>query len=570
MCQPTSKAAWPRTLLLISGSFLLAGMVSCADLFLAINPERAEGEICSGLFLTGEEFELCRRASDGALGAFDIFMEDLVVSGNGDIVLAGSIVVGQAEVSQSFESGDPLSSVFWQLKDTDNTLLRLDEISSNEQVILALVAGDSEVADALDFIDGFSRFYLLNFNSLLAEDSELTYGIDHFFDCVANRPSERDILCSQLYDLDRNGTLNTDDYVVLIAIVEGPEAAEAVFPSAVFSSSTLSTYYTCAAQTFSEDEPITPECALIDLDRNQAVDLTDLQLLFDAGEEVGNSAPVAIAGADQKVTAGDTVSLDGSKSVDLETSTSNLRFSWEQISGPAVELSTTTGRRTQFGAPAVDVNTDLQFSLTVTDAGGLSDSDTVTITVQPIGPVANAGADQQVDGETLVTLDGSGSSGTDLTFEWTQIDGAAVTLSSANTTKPVFTAPTVSVATVITFRLVVEDTNGLQDSDTVDLTVLPTDSATTLQASAGSDQQVTEGNLVTLDGTASQGSNITYSWEQVSGTAVMLSSATTAQPVFIAPDVTTPETLRFRLTIQDDQGNTDTDEIDITVLDSGS
>ncbi len=73
---------------------------------------------------------------------------------------------------------------------------------------------------------------------------------------------------------------------------------------------------------------------------------------------------------------------------------------------------------------------------------------------------------------------------------------------------------------------------------------------------------------MTLDGTGSAGSTLTFSWEQISGTAVTLSSSTTAQPVFIAPDVTTPETLRFRLTVQDDQSNSDTDEVDITVLDS--
>ena len=153
----------------------------------------------------------------------------------------------------------------------------------------------------------------------------------------------------------------------------------------------------------------------------------------------------------------------------------------------------------------------------------------------------------------MVTLDGSSSSGTDLIFEWSQIDGSAVTLSSVNTAKPVFTTPTVSAATVLTFRLVVEDANALQDSDIVDITVLPSESATTLKADAGPDQQVTEGNLVTLDGTASQGAGLTYSWVQVSGTTATLSSSTTAQPVFIAPNVTVPETLSFRLTVQDDQ-----------------
>ena len=103
----------------------------------------------------------------------------------------------------------------------------------------------------------------------------------------------------------------------------------------------------------------------------------------------------------------------------------------------------------------------------------------------------------------------------------------------------------------------------------MDVTVLAGDASSTAAANAGIDQQVNEGDLTTLDGTASEGTNLSYSWEQLSGTAVTLSSTDTAQPVFTAPQVDAPETLRFRLTVQDGDGNSDTDEVDITVLDSG-
>lgn len=552
----------------LAGSLLLVCLTSCADIFLPINPPGSEGEICSGVFVTEENFELCRRRGDGALGAFDVFIEELVVDQDGRLVLAGSVVVGQAELTQSFDAGDPLSGVFWQLKDTDNTLLSLDDLASNPDVILAMIAGAEEVADALEFIADFSRFYVLNFNSQLAADNESIYGIDLFFDCVGTTPSKRDLLCGELYDLDRNGTLDAEDYIDLIAIVESPEAADRVFPSAVFSGATLSTYYNCSEQSFTQDNPITGECALLDLDRNDVIDETDLRLLFDSGEESSNSPPAAIAGVDQTVTSGDTATLDGTDSLDLETIASSLRFSWEQIGGPSVALTDPSSDRTQFVTPEVDENTELEFSLTVTDTGGLFDSDSVIITVQPTGPIAAAGTDQQVSGAVLVTLDGSGSSGTDLTFVWNQVAGPDATLSSTSTQKPVFTAPTLSTATVLTFQLVVEDTNGLQDSDTVDVTILPSEASTSASANAGADQQVDEGALTTLDGTASEGTSLTYSWEQLSGTMVALSSTDTAQPVFVAPQVTTPETLRFRLTVQDGDGNSDADEVDITVLDS--
>lgn len=559
------RSRWAQ---LLAVSLLLVCLTSCADIFLAINPPGSEGEICSGLFVTEGQFELCRRRSDGALGAFGIFIDDLVVDEDGRLLLAGSVVVGQAEVTQSFEAGDPLGEVFWQLKDTDSTLLSLNDIASNPDVVIAILAGSQDVADALDFIADFSRFYLLSFNSQLAADNESIYGIDLFFDCVGTIPSERDLLCSELYDLDRNGTLDADDYVELIAIVEGPEAAEFIFASAVFSGATLSTYYNCTEQSFSDSNPITGECALLDLDRNNVIDETDLRLLFDSGEESSNSPPAAIAGADQTVTSGDTATLDGAESLDLETAAENLRFSWQQISGPSVVLDDANSERTQFVTPDVGDNTELEFSLTVTDTGGLFDSDSIIITVQPTGPIASAGTDQQVGGSVLVTLDGSGSSGTDLTFTWNQVGGPDATLSSTTTQKPVFTSPTLSTATVLTFQLVVEDTNGLQDSDTIDITVLAGDASSTTVANAGVDQQVNEGTLITLDGTASEGTGLTYSWEQLSGTTATLSSTDTAQPVFTAPLVTAAETLRFRLTVQDGDGNSDTDEVDITVLDT--
>jgi extracellular elastinolytic metalloproteinase len=74
-------------------------------------------------------------------------------------------------------------------------------------------------------------------------------------------------------------------------------------------------------------------------------------------------------------------------------------------------------------------------------------------------PVANAGPDQNVTVNTLVTLNGNGSSDPDggpspLTYSWAQIGGPSVSLSGASTVSPSFT-PTV-VGTYV-FRLTVND-----------------------------------------------------------------------------------------------------------------
>ena len=98
-----------------------------------------------------------------------------------------------------------------------------------------------------------------------------------------------------------------------------------------------------------------------------------------------NFPPTANAGADKIVTEGDNVVLDGSGSTDSDgTITSYL---WTQDSGTAVSLDDDTIFNPSFTAPGVLGSEDLVFSLEVTDDDGATNSDTVTITVNPINEV---------------------------------------------------------------------------------------------------------------------------------------------------------------------------------------
>lgn len=92
-----------------------------------------------------------------------------------------------------------------------------------------------------------------------------------------------------------------------------------------------------------------------------------------------NSAPNALAGSSQVHSPGDTVVLDGSQSSDADGDM--LEYAWSQVSGPGVTLSNADSAIAQFAAPSVSSDTMLQFRLTVTDPGGLSDTSTVTITI---------------------------------------------------------------------------------------------------------------------------------------------------------------------------------------------
>ncbi|MDC8829624.1 PKD domain-containing protein [Alteromonas gilva] len=88
-------------------------------------------------------------------------------------------------------------------------------------------------------------------------------------------------------------------------------------------------------------------------------------------------------------------------------------------------------------------------------------------------------------------------------------------------------------------------------------------------ANAGSDQSVDELTLVTLSGsgTDSDGSISSYAWSQLAGTAVTLSDVNTQSVSFDAPDVSADEVLTFQLTVTDNDGDSGTDVVAITVRD---
>ncbi len=94
-----------------------------------------------------------------------------------------------------------------------------------------------------------------------------------------------------------------------------------------------------------------------------------------------NTAPVARAGSDQHVDAGETVTLDGTGSTDANAD--KLTYDWQQIGGTAVTIVGTTSARATFTSP--DTVGDLTFRLTVSD-GALTSTDTVVITVDPFVP----------------------------------------------------------------------------------------------------------------------------------------------------------------------------------------
>jgi len=320
----------------------------------------------------------------------------------------------------------------------------------------------------------------------------------------------------------------------------------------------------CAVAAVDLNGDITPDIAVVNFESNTVVMYVNLT-------EVDNGPPIADAGNNIIVTAGQNVALDGTRSSDPNGDP--LTYEWTQTEGPEVTLSDATAARPQFTAPDVTNYTALEFRLMVSDGEFTSNPAAVRVTVQPadIVPVADAGPDMQVDESDLVELDGTGSSdpnGQPLTFSWTQTSGVDVLLSDPASATPSFTAPAVTAISVLAFELVVSDGTNQSPPDTVSITVMNSVNEPPV-ADAGSDVEVYAGDSVVLDGTVSSdpnGDTLTYMWTQISGSQVEIDNPELAQPQFISPDVTSTESLSFQLVVHDGLDSSSPDIVAVTVV----
>jgi len=290
-----------------------------------------------------------------------------------------------------------------------------------------------------------------------------------------------------------------------------------------------------------------------------------------ASFSTSNQPPFANAGPDQNVNEGGIVTLSGANSTDPEGGA--LTYSWCQVSGTLVSLSNPSAAQTTFAPPNVGPNGEtLGFQLTVTDSGGLKSVDTCLVNVlwvnQP--PTANAGADQNVNEGTIVTLNGSNSGDPDdltLNYKWSQISGTAVALSSPSVAQPTFLSPGVGEAgESLTFQLTVTDSAGLFARDSCIVNVVWVNQPPT--ANAGPDQTVDQGVSVTLNGIAStdpDGEILFYSWLQTGGAPVTLDKPDSAQPSFQANTGGAASSLVFRLTVTDPEGLSASDQCSVGV-----
>ena len=283
-----------------------------------------------------------------------------------------------------------------------------------------------------------------------------------------------------------------------------------------------------------------------------------------------NTAPVADAGNDQNVATGTTVQLDGSASIDSDGDL--ITYAWSLASHPdgsAASLSDLAIVNPTFVA---DLDGQYTLELVVADAELQSAVDSVTITAETANsiPVADAGPDQNVVTNSIVSLNGSASSDADnegLSYQWviqTKPEGSAAQLDDATAATPSFT---VDVDGTYVISLTVNDGN--VDSAPDNLSVVATTANSAPVANAGADQRVPIGAQVTLDGGASSDANgdtLTFRWQFSSvppGSSADLLNPD-AQIATFTPDVA--GTYVVNLTVNDGVASSNPDPVSVTVL----
>jgi hypothetical protein len=123
-------------------------------------------------------------------------------------------------------------------------------------------------------------------------------------------------------------------------------------------------------------------------DSTANVGLAEIEVFEVSGDNI-NRVPVANAGAEQTVSGGDTVYLDGSASRDADGDT--LTYQWTQSAGTQVALSDAAAVSPVFTAPdGLTADEVLTFELVVNDGRLDSAASSVSITVQSDLPPSGA------------------------------------------------------------------------------------------------------------------------------------------------------------------------------------
>lgn len=254
-----------------------------------------------------------------------------------------------------------------------------------------------------------------------------------------------------------------------------------------------------------------------------------------------NPVPVADAGADATICEDGSTVLGGSPTA--SGGTPGYTISWT----PALGLSSTSASNPVFTPVGAGFYT---YIVTVTDANGCEDIDSVNINVNPL-PTVDAGNPQTICANETALLGGAptASGNGPFTYSWSP----ATDLDNATIANPTYTP---AGPGSVTYTVTVTDVNGCDDTDEVTITVNPIP-----VTNAGVDDTICADETILLGGspTASGGTApYFYTWTPATG----LNFTAIANPTFDPPSA---GSYTFTVTTTDDNGCMTSDDITILV-----
>jgi hypothetical protein len=284
-----------------------------------------------------------------------------------------------------------------------------------------------------------------------------------------------------------------------------------------------------------------------------------------------------------------TINLDGGASTD-DGGVGNLSYLWTLVPNVTTGSVNISNYTTQTPTLTVASGTSGSATVTlkVTDLQGANNSASVTFNITGISgsppvakiryktgtayiaaPTSPVPMECPPTGASKITIDGATSEDdgglNNLSFHWAldveALKRGGVTLSSATSKTPFLTVETSTIGTV-TATLTVTDSDALSNSASItfvisDPSAKPTVTVAVKEGDAVVTSPVEEGTTITLDGSASTNvdgakTNLSFEWQQLSGTGVTLSSSSSAITTFVAPAVVNDSTdLKFQLVVTD-------------------
>ncbi|AOW77632.1 hypothetical protein A3Q34_12685 [Colwellia sp. PAMC 20917] len=302
-----------------------------------------------------------------------------------------------------------------------------------------------------------------------------------------------------------------------------------------------------------------------------------------SGSDSKDTTPVPIANVAPIVSAGDDASVNETEIFTFSSSASDSdgtinNVLWEQTAGESIVISNADSLTAAFTAIEVVEDTTLTFRLTVTDDDGEQSSDVVNVLIMNVNQLPTVAAidDFEVFEQVAAELSAVAEDidGTIATYKWEQTAGKEVSLTNAEQPTATFVSGDFTAIETLSFSVTVTDNHGGSATDTMNVTVNPNFPPVAVIGIEGGDkvisQFITSGDTVTLVGMNSYDNelnNLTYQWQQIDDTGVelVITNNNAADTSFVANTLTSAETVTIQLSVTDELGLSDTEQVRIAI-----